>query len=107
MFTICSYMDMKGKLGNVSFGGNWSEDILIRDQMDAVLDFLDCAARECVDRDVRGKEMDAVLTYVTENIEKGTMLAAALRQALDQPEAWLRQEAALRVVEQIRRIVGE
>ncbi len=100
-------MDMKGKLGNVSFGGNWSENILSSDQLHAVLDVLDFAACNCADTDVRGKGLDAALSYVAEHIEKGSILAAALRQALDQPEAWLRQEAALRVVKQIRRIVGE
>lgn len=100
-------MDMKGKLGNVSFGGNWSEDILANDQLHSVLGVLDLAACDCADTDVRGERLDAALSYVAEHIEKGGGLAAALRQALDQPEAWLRQEAALRVVEQIRRIVGE
>ncbi|MCW8842181.1 MAG: hypothetical protein OQK00_02075 [Rhodobacteraceae bacterium] len=98
---------MKSKLGNVSFGGNWSEDILVSDRMDAALDFLDCAARECSDRDVRGEEMDAALAYVAENIEKGAMLATALRHALEQAEPWQRQNGALHVVGMLRRMSGD
>ena len=96
---------MKGKLSNVSFGGNWSEDILASDQMDAVLEFLDRAAWACADRDVRGEEMNTALAYIAENIEKGSMLTAALRHALVTTEPWQRQESALRIVGQIRRMV--
>ncbi|MRU14524.1 hypothetical protein FDP25_03665 [Roseovarius sp. A21] len=97
---------MKGKLSNVSFGGNWSEDLFTSDQLYSVLDFLDLAATECADREVRGKDMEAALSYVEEHIEKGTMLTTALRQALAQPEAWMRRDSALRIVAQIRKMVG-
>ncbi|WP_243614789.1 hypothetical protein [Shimia aestuarii] len=107
MFAICSYMDMKGKLGNVSFGGNWSEDILARDQLKNILDFLDLVACKCADEDMRGDRLEEALTYVSEHIEKGDMLAKALRKALTLFEPLQRQEAVIRAVRRIGRPLRE
>jgi hypothetical protein len=107
MFAICSFMDMKRKLGNVSFGGNWSEDILTSDQLNSVLDFLDAVATRCVDEDMRGDRLEDALAYVSAHIEKGDMLAAALRNGLTMSSPWQRQEAALRAVSSIRNSVAE
>jgi hypothetical protein len=106
MFAICSFMDMKRKLGNVSFGGNWSEDILTSDQLNSVLDFLDTVAARCADEDMRDDRLEDALAYVSAHIEKGDMLAAAMRNALAMSSPWQRQEAAHRAVRSIRNSVG-
>ncbi|PZX10172.1 hypothetical protein [Celeribacter halophilus] len=98
MFAICSFMDMKRKLGNVSFGGNWSEDILTSDQLNSVLDFLDAVAARCADEDMRGDRLEDALVYVSVHIEKGDMLAAAMRNGLAMYNPWQRQEAVCRAV---------
>ncbi|MDO6725203.1 hypothetical protein Q4560_18195 [Celeribacter halophilus] len=98
MFAICSFMDMKRKLGNVSFGGNWSEDILTSDQLNSVLDLLDAVAARCADEDMRGDRLEDALVYVSVHIEKGDMLAAAMRNGLAMSNPWQRQEAVCRAV---------
>jgi hypothetical protein len=98
-------MDMKGKLGNVSFGGNWSEDILAKDQLHSILDFLDLVACRCADEDMRGDRLEEALAYVSEHIEKGDMLGEALWRALALFEPLQRQEAAIRAVRLIERSV--
>ncbi|MDO6721667.1 hypothetical protein Q4560_00150 [Celeribacter halophilus] len=107
MFAICSFMDMKRKLGNVSFGGNWSEDILTSDQLNSVLDFLDTVAARCADEDMRDDRLEDALAYVSAHIEKGDMLAAAMRNALAMSSPWQRQKAAHRAVRLIKSSVRE
>lgn len=97
---------MKGKLSNVSFGGNWSEDLLVGDQLNVVLDFLSDAARCCTDTDVRGGDLDNALAYVAEKIEKGDVLADALHRAFDHKEPRQRQRDAIKVIARINRAVG-
>ncbi len=98
-------MDMKRKLGNVSFGGNWSEDILTSDQLNSVLEFLDTVAARCADEDMRDDRLEDALAYVSAHIEKGDMLAVALRNALAMTSSWQRQEAVVRAVRLIKRSV--
>jgi len=105
MFAICSLMDMKRKLGNVSFGGNWSEDLLTSDQLHSVLDFLDTLAARCADEDMRDDRLEDALLYVSAHIEKGDMLVAALRNGLAMSSPWQRQEAVVRAVRLIKRSV--
>ncbi|WP_417241255.1 hypothetical protein [Celeribacter halophilus] len=106
MFAICSFMDMKRKLGNVSFGGNWSEDILTSNQLNSVLGFLDMVAARCADEDMRNDKLEDTLAYVSAHIEKGDMLVAALRKALAMSSPWQRQEAVLRAVRLIKSSVS-
>ncbi|WP_417269915.1 hypothetical protein [Celeribacter sp.] len=98
---------MKRKLGNVSFGGNWSEDILTADQLTTVFDTLDMVAAQCGDEDMRNISLGGALAYVSEHIEKGEMLAEALRNALEIASPLPRQKAVLRVVVLIRKSVCE
>ena len=98
-------MDMKRKLSNVSFGGNWSEDILTSNQMNSVLEFLDTVAARCADEDMRNDTLEDALAYVAVHIEKGDMLAAVMRNALAMPSPWQRQEAVFRAVRLIKRSV--
>ncbi len=100
-------MDMKRKLGNVSFGGNWSEDILTSDQLNSVLDFLNTVAARCADEDMRDDRLEEALAYVFAHIEKGDMLATTLRNGLAMSSPWQRQEAVIRAVRLIKSSVRE
>ena len=96
-------MDMKGKLGNVAFGGGWTEEMLDRERLRSVLDALDRAAQGCAEEDMRSEELEDALTFVETNVEKGAALAVAFRTALAFEEPWKRREAALLAARRIRR----
>ena len=96
-------MDMKGKLGNVAFGGGWTEEMLDRVRLRSVLDTLDRAADGCADADMRSEELEVALNFVETNVEKGAALAEAFRTALAFGEPWRRREAALLAARRIRR----
>ena len=96
-------MDMKGKLGNVAFGGGWTEEMLDRERLRSVLDALDRATDGCAEEDMRSEELEDALTFVETNVEKGAALAEAFRTALAIAEPWRRRDAALLVVRRIRR----
>lgn len=99
-------MDIKSKLGNVSFGGNWSEELLTLNEICAMLDIIDLAAEECVERDVNGDELEVAMQFTYAQVEKGPMLVEALRKALSIREPGLRQEEAMRIADYIRRFSG-
>ncbi len=50
-------MDKKKQLGNVAFGGNWSEEILILDELRSILGVIDKAIDDCMDRDVEDEDL--------------------------------------------------
>jgi hypothetical protein len=54
---------------------------------------------------MRDDRLEDALAYVSAHIEKGDMLAVALRDALVMISPWQRQEAALRAVRLIKRSV--
>ena len=101
MFAIRSNMDMKGKLGNVAFGGGWTEEMLDRERLRSVLHTLDRVADGCAEQDMRTGELEDALTFVETNVEKGAALAVAFRAALAFGEPWRRREAALLAVRRI------
>jgi len=74
--------ERKQQMGNVAFGGNWSEEILYREELRVILDVIDRAAFECGDRDVEDEELLSAMLYVRKNIEKGPMLSGAFFKAL-------------------------
>ena len=96
-------MDMKGKLGNVAFGGGWTEEMLDRERLRSALDALDRAADGCADEDMRSGELDDALSFVETHVEKGAAFARAFRTALAFGEPWRRREAALQAARRIRR----
>ena len=96
-------MDMKGKLGNVAFGGGWTEEMLDRGRLRSALDAPDRAAEGCSDEDMRSEELDNALSFVETHVEKGAALADAFRKALVLAEPWRRREAALLAARRIRR----
>ncbi|MEE9387130.1 MAG: hypothetical protein V3U96_00845 [Paracoccaceae bacterium] len=99
-------VEYKKKLGNVAFGGAWSEELLVRNALSEVMTVLHRAADECTERDVSdGTLMDA-LGYVRDNVEKGPMLVAGLQESLLEPNQSLRQEAVKRYVSMIAQWAG-
>lgn len=94
--------DKKKQLSNVAFGGNWSEEILLIGELNAVLSVIDRAARECTDRDVEDEALHGALLYVSKNIEKGPMLVAAYIKGLRLTDQEMRRAEVMRVAGQIR-----
>jgi len=99
-------MEKKNQLGNVAFGGNWSEEILILDELHAILDVIDKAIDECMDRDVEDEDLHRAMLYVRKNVEKGPMLCVAFFKALKIENQSLRQERLLEVGNMIRMWAG-
>ena len=99
-------VERKDQLGNVAFGGNWSEEILTNERLASVLDCVEAAAVECADRDVEDEEFLAAMLYVRKEIEKGPMLCGAFFKALRTENPGLRQVEAVRVAKMIRGWAG-
>lgn len=98
--------ERKTQLGNVSFGGNWSEEILAAHEINSVLSVIDAAADECSDSDVEDESLETALTYVYMRIEKGPMLQEAFLKAFRLHHKDLRQKEASRVTDLIRTWAG-
>ena len=73
-------MEFKKKLSNVAFGGDWSEQLLTRHEIDQWLKELQWAVDNCRERDVNTVEVRRALAKLTKNIEKGQMLADRFNQ---------------------------
>lgn len=94
-------MEKKKQLSNVAFGGNWSEEILVIDELRATLSVIDKAVDECMDRDVEDEELHQAMLYVRQNVEKGAMLCSAFFKALKIQDQVSRQVELQRVVQLI------
>ena len=96
----------KKKMGNVAFGGAWSEEILVMDELAKVLATINDAAENCADQDVESEELLAAMLYVRKNIDKGPMLCAAFFKGLRISNQGLRQIEVKRVAVMIRTWAG-
>jgi len=99
-------MDKKKQLGNVAFGGNWSEEILILDELRSILDVIDKAIDDCMERDVEDEDLHRAMLYVRKNVEKGPMLCVAFFKALKIENQCFRQERLQEVGNMIRLWAG-
>ena len=99
-------VERKDQLRNVAFGGNWSEEILVVDELNRVLVTVEKAADECRDRDVLDDELLAAMQYVEHKIEKGAMLKAAFFGGLKIQDQSRRRVEAMRVSGMIRTWAG-
>ncbi|MCY4260202.1 MAG: hypothetical protein OXC91_08065, partial [Rhodobacteraceae bacterium] len=86
----------------VSFGGNWSEELLINHHVQTALDAIDRAALDCVWRDVVDPDLEAALTTISDCVKKGPQLASALRAAVTLTNTGLRQREARCIAGRIR-----
>ena len=98
--------EKKNQLGNVAFGGNWSEEILILDELHSILDVIDRAVEDCTERDVEDEELHRAMLYIRKNVEKGPMLCVAFFKALKIENQGLRQERLNEVGSMIRMWAG-
>ena len=94
------------QLGNVSFGGNWSEELLVLDKLNGLLAIIERAAKDCAERDVRDTDLAQALEEVRTDIEKGPMLVASMEKALAHADPHHRQAEALRVARLVRLWAG-
>ena len=75
MFTICSIMEFKKKISNVSFGGNWSEELITEYEIVESLTSLQWAVDNCRKQDVNTAEVNTALIHLTKDLEKGKILS--------------------------------
>ena len=73
-------MDFKDKMSNVSFGGNWSEELVEANKARDILMNLEWAVENCTQRDVDTAAVQASLEYVEHHADKGPMLVAKWRR---------------------------
>lgn len=99
-------MDRRGQLGNVSFGGDWSEAIVTREEIAGAMAVLGRAVAGCIETDPRTPETEAALALVCGRVARGAMLAAAWRRAAGQREPGLRAAEMHRVLRTIAGVVG-
>lgn len=77
-------MERKQQLGNVAFGGAWSEQIAGREALRDALDLVSQAAARTADEDLtEDRELRAALDLCCAKHPKGLLLQAAFRKALD------------------------
>ena len=94
-------VERKKHLGNVAFGGAWSEQLIEDDALNSVMSVLQKACDECADQDVSDRTLIDALSYVRSNVEKGPMLVEGFQKALLEPNPNIRQESVKRYVEMI------
>lgn len=99
-------MEKKKQLGNLAFGGNWSEEILVTDELNRALDAITLAATNCGVRDVEDEALLSAMLYVRKNVEKGPMLCAAFFKAIRIENQGLRYIEVCKVEHQIRQWAG-
>jgi len=95
-------MDKKKQLSNVAFGGNWSEQILVSDELQAVLDVIHRAVQNCTEHDVEDEALLNAMLYIRKNVEKGPMLCAAFFKAIRIQTQTLRYSETCKVEQMIR-----
>ena len=100
-------MDRKQQLGNVAFGGAWSEQIEADERLAASMDRLDKAVRDTLYEDLRGfADVAEALEIVCRSHPKGRILAAAWGKALGLPNAGLRSQELMRISTALRAGLG-
>jgi len=74
MFTICSIMDFKNKMSNVSFGGSWAEELVEAEKERDILLNLEWASENCIDQDIDTEAVREALSYIYSHADKGPLL---------------------------------
>ncbi|MGB1344738.1 MAG: hypothetical protein ACPH5I_02925 [Amylibacter sp.] len=68
-------MEFKKKISNVSFGGNWSEELITEYEIVESLTSLQWAVDNCRKQEVNTAEVNTVLIHLTKDLEKGKILS--------------------------------
>lgn len=101
-------MDRKQQLGNVAFGGAWSEQIAGDEALALAVKRLEAAIDQSRYEDLRGwDDVNQALAMVTGAHPKGAMLATAWRRALLIQSAELRASELWRICTALRAGLGE
>lgn len=91
-------MDRKGQLGNVAFGGAWSEQIPRREMLAASVELINRAPGRTEEEDLReDAELAAAVDCVILNHPKGYELKRSWEKVLDLENAGLRQSELGRI----------
>ncbi|MFX4300262.1 hypothetical protein [Pseudosulfitobacter pseudonitzschiae] len=86
-------MDRKGQLGNVAFGGAWSEQIPRREMLAASVELINGAPGRTEEEDLReDAELAAAVDCVSLNHPKGYELKRSWEQVLRLENAGLRHQ---------------
>lgn len=101
-------MDRKQQLGNVSFGGAWSEQIAADEALERALLHIDGAVIDSVTDDLReDPELEAAFTLAASQHPKGRLLAAAWAKGLGIGNPGLRSAELQRIAKALRSGIGE
>lgn len=85
-------MRFADKLSNVSFGGNWSEELVAAHQLREILENLEWAVENCRERDVKTQAVSEALETLSARMDKGTMLVARWKRGYQIANAQLRYQ---------------
>lgn len=99
-------MDRKRQLSNVSFGGDWSEAILTREEVHEDLDVLRAAVARCVEEDPLTDDVRAALERLARRVVRGSRIQAAFLKAGGIAEPGLRTAELSRCLLNIKRVLG-
>jgi hypothetical protein len=103
LFCARGNMERIDQLRNVAFGGAWSEQIASREGLSAALSYLDAAADEAEDRDVRNDvQALAALKIACDEHPKGVMLHTAWLKAAGLPDRRTRCEELAEIATRLR-----
>ncbi len=101
-------MDRKQQLGNVSFGGAWSEQIAADEALERALQFVDGAVIDAVTDDLReDPELEAAFTLAASQHPKGRLLATAWAKGLCIGNPGLRSAELQRIAKALRSGIGD
>jgi hypothetical protein len=113
MFYNCSrlatgilVMDRRRQLGNVAFGGDWSEAIVPREEVQSALLVITRAVDTCMEQDPRTNDLHAALDLVT-RFARGDMLRAAFLKGCAIPNPNQRAQELQRVLNLIASVFGK
>ena len=98
--------ESKKMLSSVAFGGNWSEELLVVEELETALLTIEEAADACSERPVDGAELHTALQYVRYNVKNGPVLCAAFLKTLHNRNPCLRRSEACEVSQRIRTSAG-
>lgn len=98
-------MERKRQLSNVAFGGDWSEAIVPREQVQSAMQTLRLAVRYCREVDPRSDEVKEALVWVR-RMARGDVLADAFLRAGGIENMDVRQGEMQRLLQTIASTVG-
>lgn len=100
-------MERKKQLSNVAFGGDWSEEITLREALSGAIALLQQAVSDCKDTDPRTPEVLEALDVVTTGRARAALLRTAFLKAAGLPDQGLRQKEMARVLANLVRVTGK